>query len=213
MATGCSAAYRARSPRATPLYRLFDADFEEVNGQWEGRFERRYGFWRGFVDEQVLRYLDCGLYENGFARIRCPVCAEEFPLAFSCKTRELCPSCAAKRSAVTAALLAEDVLEEVAHAQWVFVIPKMLRSHFLHKEAAGGATRSSRRLMSVLWRTDLPQLLGAPDVIQSRISWICDWRRFRWPSSRKVTRTLLSGLEGMTRVPGSVVAGTLTRLE
>jgi len=59
--------------------------------------------------------------------IRCPDCAEEYLLAFSCKTRELCPSCAANRSAATAALLAEDVLEEVAHAQWVFVIPKMLR--------------------------------------------------------------------------------------
>ncbi len=37
------------------------------------------------------------LFENGFARIRCPDCAEEYLLAFSCKTRELCPSCAAKR--------------------------------------------------------------------------------------------------------------------
>jgi len=50
----------------------------------------------------VLRYLDCGLFENGFASIRCPDCAEDYLLAFSCKTRELCPSCAAKRSAVTA---------------------------------------------------------------------------------------------------------------
>ena len=41
-----------------------------MRGQWEERFERRYGFWRGFVDEQVRRYLDCGLFENGFARVR-----------------------------------------------------------------------------------------------------------------------------------------------
>jgi hypothetical protein len=54
VATGCLAAYRARSPRATPLYRLFDAHFDEVKGQWEERFERRCGFWRGFVDEQEL---------------------------------------------------------------------------------------------------------------------------------------------------------------
>ncbi len=97
MATACLARYRARSPRVTPLYRLFDAHFDEVKGQWEERFERRFGFWRSFVDKQVLRYLDWGLYENGFARIRCPDCAEEYLLAFSCKTRELCPSCAAKR--------------------------------------------------------------------------------------------------------------------
>ena len=99
MAQVCAARYRARNPRATTLYRLFETHFDEVRGQWEERFERRCGFWRGFVDEQVRRYLDCGLFENGFARIRCPDCAEEYLLAFSCKTRELCPSCAAKRAA------------------------------------------------------------------------------------------------------------------
>lgn len=61
MATSCPAAYRARSPRATPLYSLFEHHFDEVRGQWEERFERRYGFWRSFIDEQVRRYLDCGL--------------------------------------------------------------------------------------------------------------------------------------------------------
>ena len=157
MATSCRAAYRARNPRATPLYRLFETHFEEVRGQWEDRFERRFGFWRGFVDEQVLRYLDCGLYENGFARIRCPECAEEYLLAFSCKTRELCPSCAAKRSAATAALLAEDVIEEIGHAQWVFVIPKMLRPYFLHhRELLGGLSRAA-------WETVLELMRAAVD--------------------------------------------------
>ena len=153
MAPACAAHYRARNPSATPLYRLFDAHYDEVRGQWEERYERRYGFWRSFVDEQVLRYLDCGLFENGFARIRCPDCAGEYLLAFSCKTRELCPSCAAKRSAVTAALLAEEVFEEVGHAQWVFVIPKMLRLYFLHhRELLRGLARTAwetvRELMS-----------------------------------------------------------------
>jgi len=110
--------------------------------------------WRSFVDEQVLRFLDCGLYENGFARIRCPDCAEEYLLAFSCKTRELCPSCAAKRSVATAALLAEEVLADVGHSQWVFVIPKMLRPYFLHhRELLGGLARGA-------WETVL-ELMGA----------------------------------------------------
>ena len=92
----------------------------------------------------MLRYLDCGLFENGFARVRCPECAEEYLLAFSCKTRELCPSCAAKRSAATAALLAEEVFEKVGHAQWVFVMPKMLRPYFLHhRELLGGLARAA----------------------------------------------------------------------
>ena len=157
MAQSCTARYRARNPRATPLYHLFESHFEEVRGQWEERYERRLGFWRGFVDEQVRRYLDCGLYENGFARIRCPDCAEEYLLAFSCKTRELCPSCAAKRSAATAALLAEDVLEEVGHAQWVFVIPKMLRPYFLHhRELLVGLARAA-------WATVLELMIAAVD--------------------------------------------------
>jgi ribosomal protein S27E len=101
------------------------------------------------VDEQVRRYLDCGLFESGFARVRCPDCAEEYLLAFSCKTRELCPSCAAKRSAATAALLADEVLEPVGHAQWVMTVPKMLRPYFLHhRELLGGLARAA-------WQTAL----------------------------------------------------------
>jgi len=105
----------------------------------------------------VRRYLDCGLFENGFARIHCPDCHEEYLLAFSCKTRELCPSCAAKRSAATAALVAEDVLEQVGHAQWVFVIPKMLRPYYLHhRELLGGLARAA-------WETALELMQAATD--------------------------------------------------
>jgi hypothetical protein len=147
VATFRASRYRARNPRTTPLYRLVETLYDEVKGLWEERFERRYGFWRGIVDEQVRRYLDCGLYENGFARIRCPDCHAEYLLAFSCKTRDLCPSCAAKRGAATAALLAEDVLEEVGHAQWVFVMPKMLRPYFLHHRELLG------RLALAAWGT------------------------------------------------------------
>jgi len=65
----------------------------------------------------VLSKFDCGFFENDFALIRCPDCAEEYLLAFSCKTRELGPSCAAKRSVPTAALLLDEVLDEVGHAR------------------------------------------------------------------------------------------------
>jgi hypothetical protein len=103
----------------------------------------------------VRRYLDCGLYENGFARVRCPDCRTEYLLAFSCKTRELCPSCAAKRAAVTAALLRDDVLEEVGHSQWVFVMPKMLRLYFLHhRELLGKLARAA-------WETVLDLMIEA----------------------------------------------------
>jgi len=155
VAQACAAPYGVRNPRATPLYQLVEFHFVEVKGHWEERFERRYGYWRGLVDEQVRRYLDCGLFEHGFARIQCTECHAEYLLAFSCKTRDLCPSCAAKRGAATAALLAEEVLEEVGHAQWVFVMPKMLRPYFLHhRELLGGLARAA-------WETVLALMVAA----------------------------------------------------
>ncbi len=59
--------YRPRNPRATSLYQLLESRYETVKGLWEERFEQRYGFWRGLCDSAVARYLDCGLFESGYA--------------------------------------------------------------------------------------------------------------------------------------------------
>lgn len=133
----CSAPhrYRPRNPRATPLYQLLETHFETVKGNWEERFERRYGFWRGYYDTAVARYYECGLFELGFARVKCTECPNEFLVAFSCKGRGLCPSCGAKRAAIFSELLKSHILADVPHAQWVFSLPKMLRPYFLyHRE-------------------------------------------------------------------------------
>jgi hypothetical protein len=64
-------------------------------------------------------------------------------------------SCAAKRSAATAALLAEEVFEQVGHSQWVFVMPKMLRPYFLHhRELLGGFAHAA-------WETVLELMCAA----------------------------------------------------
>jgi hypothetical protein len=73
--------YRPRNPRATPLYQLLETHFETLKRQWEERFERRYGFWRAFWNTAVASYLDCGLFESGFARVFCPECGCEFLVA------------------------------------------------------------------------------------------------------------------------------------
>ena len=99
---------------------------------WEERFEQRYGYWRGFVDSVVNAYLDCGLFQAGFGRVRCPDCGEEFLVATSCQKRGFCPSCGAKRAAAFAAFLADEVLEQVGHAMWTFSLPKMIRPYFIH---------------------------------------------------------------------------------
>ncbi|MEX1245853.1 MAG: transposase [Thermoanaerobaculia bacterium] len=136
--------YRPRRPEATPLYRLLESRYDPVKGAWEDRFEDRYGFWRGMVDGAVARYLDCGIFESGFARLHCGGCRRDVLVAFSCKGRGLCPSCGAKRGAAAAARLREEVLEAVGHAQWVFTVPKMLRPYFLrHRELLGDLCRAA----------------------------------------------------------------------
>ncbi len=82
------------------------------------------------------------LFESGFARVRCTRCPNEFLVAFSCKGRGLCPSCGAKRAAILAEMLQNQILADVPHAQWVFSIPKMLRPYFLHhRELLGNMAR------------------------------------------------------------------------
>jgi len=109
-----------------------EAHYETVKGLWEERFEHMYGFWRGFVDDVVNAYLDCGRFEAGFARVRCSDCGDEFLVATSCQKRGFCPSCGAKRAAAFAAFLIDEVLEPVGHAMWTFALPKMIRLYFIH---------------------------------------------------------------------------------
>jgi hypothetical protein len=155
---------------------LLDARYEAVKGKWEERFEPRFGFWRGFVDGAVGRYLDCGILENGFARVRCGNCHKDMLVAFSCKGRGLCPSCGAKRAAETAARLREDVLEPVGHAQWVFTVPKMLRPYFLHhRELLGGlcqaAWQTVRQMIAAAAGQDIrPGMVAVVQTFGSRIN-------------------------------------------
>ncbi len=80
----------------------------------------------------------------GFARLRCDSCRGERLLSFSCRTRQLCPSCGAKRGVVFAAFLREEVVEPVGHAQWVFTMPKILRVYFMHnRELLGDLSRAA----------------------------------------------------------------------
>jgi len=114
--------YRPRDPRKTALWRLLDTLYERVKGAWEERFERKYGYWRG---------------------VRCRKCPQEFLVAFSCKGRGLCPSCGAKRAAELVAFLADEVVENVGHAQWVFTVPKVLRVYFLYHREPGELSRAA----------------------------------------------------------------------
>jgi hypothetical protein len=99
---------------------------------------------------------------EGFARLRCPTCAHEMFVAYSCKQRCACPSCHQKRALLTALHATEEVCATIAHRQLVFTIPKRLRLH----------ARFDRKLLGALalaaWgcvRSQTGRILGRDDVI------------------------------------------------
>jgi hypothetical protein len=103
----------------------------------------------GAARRAAARFLDCGLIEHGFARVRCATCRAEFLVAFRCKGRQFCPSCHARRLAEWSLWLAERLLAPVAHRQVVLTVPKRLRPYFAHDHRRLGllsrlATRTLR---------------------------------------------------------------------
>ena len=158
--------YRPRHPERTALYRLVEDAFEDYERIHPDRYEPRCGPLRDVVRRDVFAYLACGRPLGGFARIRCPRCRGEHLLAFSCRTRNLCPSCQAKRSAVFAEWVAEHVLAGVAHRHVVFTVPKSVR----------GLIERERRLHGLMakaaWETLRDALSGAalePDGVPGAV--------------------------------------------
>jgi hypothetical protein len=80
-----------------------------------------------YVEREFYNYLQCGVLAHGFLRLGCDTCPKELLLAFSCKRRGFCPSCAGRRMAQTAAHLIERVISWVPTRQWVVSVPVPLR--------------------------------------------------------------------------------------
>jgi len=89
--------------------------FETLTQVHEERYEPTHGPLRPMVRAVVGRFLDCGLLEHGFARVRCATCRAEFLVAFRCKGRGFCPSCQARRLAEWSLWLDEQLFAPVAH--------------------------------------------------------------------------------------------------
>jgi len=91
------------------------------------------------IEAEFRRYLTCGILACGFIRARCGACGHDFLLAFSCKTRGLCPSCATRRMAETAAHLVDHVFPRAPVRQWVLSLPKRLRPYLHYDPTLAGA--------------------------------------------------------------------------
>jgi hypothetical protein len=122
--------YRRRQPEKTVLYRALAQYFETFLQVYEERFQPTFGFFRKVIQDTVYKFLDCGIFDRGFGRARCPKCKYEFLVALSCKLRCICPSCHQKRELLWADWAGEELLEQVPHRQVVFTIPKRLRVFF-----------------------------------------------------------------------------------
>lgn len=70
--------------------------FLEFETAYNGKYSVDYGkFNLERISESVEKFIDCGDYNKGMARIKCTneECNHEYFLPFSCKQWYLCPSC------------------------------------------------------------------------------------------------------------------------
>lgn len=85
--------YKPRNPKKTGLWQCIDKHFSEFIADYEKNYQKKYGYFRPIIEEVVKKYIECGDIKKGFARVRCPECAHEYLLSFSCRGRWFCPSC------------------------------------------------------------------------------------------------------------------------
>ena len=153
--------YRPRHPERSAFYHLFENHFDSYVRAYEERFEPQSGPLRSVVVRSVEEFLSCGRLQGGFARIRCDKCRKEHLLAFSCRTRNFCSSCQAKRSVLFAEKLAAEILAPVPHRHWTFSIPRVLRGLF-ERERALLSLLSQTAYASIL--KTFQALLGREDI-------------------------------------------------
>jgi hypothetical protein len=118
--------YRRHRPEETALYGVVE---QHAHAFFDGQEELGRGLPR-FVREEFEAYLRCGRLEWGFIRAKCTGCRHEHLVAFSCKRRGWCPSCASRRMAESGAHLVDNVLPKAPYRQWVLSFPWPLRMLF-----------------------------------------------------------------------------------
>jgi hypothetical protein len=123
--TPAAATYEPRDPSRTVLYNVIAEHLETFLLSLHNDPDAK-GL-PAYVEREFYDYLQCGILAYGFLRLGCDTCPKETLLAFSCKRRGFCPSCAGRRMAQTAAHLVECVMPWVPTRQWVVSVPIPLR--------------------------------------------------------------------------------------
>ncbi len=76
--------YRPRDHEASPFFKIVRDRFEEFESVYPERFQQRYGYWRPVIRSSIDKFLKCGDLKEGFARVKCKDCGEEFFVALEC---------------------------------------------------------------------------------------------------------------------------------
>ena len=115
-----AATYLPRKPHDTVLYRLVKEHgsnfLQYARDMYDGPLPR-------YVEDELRGYLRCGDFSQGFVHLKCEACQHDLLVAFSCKSRGLCPSCAGRRMAAQAAHLVDAVVPAVPIRQYVLSFP------------------------------------------------------------------------------------------
>jgi hypothetical protein len=124
-------AYQPREKNV--IQAILQDHFKSFEENYDTQYSEKYGKYRIiYIKETVERFIECGDYSKGIARIKCtnPNCGHEYFRPFSCKSWYLCPSCNQKRLLLFSEHLSENVLLKLPHRQFVFTVPKLLRPYF-----------------------------------------------------------------------------------
>ncbi len=118
-------AYRPRRPQDTVLHRVVRAHLETFLAHARETYDAPLP---KYVRDELRAYLRCGIFDHGFTRAHCDACGHDLLIAFSCKARGLCPSCAGRRMANTAAHIVDRIIPAVPVRQWVLSLPYDVRA-------------------------------------------------------------------------------------
>ncbi|RMH37712.1 MAG: hypothetical protein D6689_20725 [Deltaproteobacteria bacterium] len=136
LSRGAGVSYERRRPDQTVLYRVVREHAQTLFEEVRERSDSGYGY-PAHVENEFRRYIDCGILAHGFMRVHCAGCGRDEVVAFSCKGRAVCPSCAGRKMADTAARLVDERLPEARYRQWVLSFPHRLRVVISHDHAPG----------------------------------------------------------------------------
>ncbi len=94
-------AYRPRRPAETVLYQVVAANLETFLAHARETYQAPLP---RYVEQELRGYLACGIFAHGFVRAHCDACGHDLLVAFSCKGRAVCPSCAALEACAAIAM-------------------------------------------------------------------------------------------------------------